>query len=57
MHQNLVVILWQFNYSKNGFIVLVLGLKQGLSQTSHSEVERFLNVSRFFLNTLVMVLR
>ena len=25
MHQNLAVILWQFNFGKNSFIVLILG--------------------------------
>ena len=26
MHQNLAIILWQFNYGKNSFIALVPGL-------------------------------
>ena len=26
MHQNLAVILWQFNYSKNSFIVMIAGV-------------------------------
>ena len=49
MHRNLAVILWQFNYGKNSFIVLILEedkgatkerLKQNLKGTYLNGVKR-----------------
>ena len=42
MHQNLAVILWQFNYGKNSLIVLVQKFDM-IDETIQSKVTKFLN--------------
>ena len=42
MHQNLAVILWQFNYGKNSFIILVQKFDM-IDETIQSKVTKFLN--------------
>ena len=38
MHQNLAVILWQFNYGKNSFILLIPGFRK-FSEPKPKEID------------------
>ena len=38
MHQNLAITLWQFNYSKNSFIVLITEVAKDVYVQRHGQL-------------------